>query len=79
VSGSDGNQQPKVVESTGFALVQKDERIYPAEHSLARLKALGPTSVNYYFPVEIEVAGGSQQALAEQIFDAMRMHLEALV
>ena len=35
-------------------------------------------AVNYYFPVEIEVVGGKMDALAEQIFDALRLHIEAL-
>jgi len=34
--------------------------------------------VNYYFPVEIEVIGGGYERMAEEIFDALRMHIEAL-
>ena len=69
---------PQRVGRTGIALVHEGERIYPADDSVAPLEALPTTAVNYYFPVEIEVVGGRMDALAEQIFDALRIHIEGL-
>jgi hypothetical protein len=69
---------PQRVERTGIALVHEGERIFPADDSIAPLEALPANAVNYYFPVEIEVVGGQMDALAEQIFDALRLHIEAL-
>lgn len=70
---------PQRVERTGIALVHEGERIFPAEDSAARLAGLPGGVVNYYFPVEIEVIGGGSERVAEEIFDALRMHIEALV
>jgi hypothetical protein len=69
---------PQRVERTGIALVHEGERIYPADDSIAPLVALPGAAVSYYFPVEIEVIGGSMDTMAEQIFDALRLHIEAL-
>ena len=49
-----------------------------AEDSAAGLAATQGGVVNYYFPVEIEVIGGGYERMAEEIFDALRMHIEAL-
>jgi hypothetical protein len=70
---------PQRVEQTGIALVHEGERIYPAEGSVAALGPLSASAVNYYFPVEIEVVGNAADNLAEQIFEALRLHIEALV
>jgi hypothetical protein len=70
---------PQRVERTGIALVHEGERIFPAEESMARISAMPAGAVNYYFPVEIEVIGGDAERMAEEIFDALRMHIEALV
>lgn len=70
--------QPQQVERTGLALVHEGERIFPAEGSAAQLSPLSPSVVNYYFPVEIEVVGSGMERLAEQIFDALRIHFESL-
>jgi hypothetical protein len=69
---------PQRVERTGIALVHEGERIFPTEDSAAGLAAMRGGVVNYYFPVEIEVIGGYER-MAEEIFDALRMHIEALV
>jgi hypothetical protein len=70
---------PQRVERTGIALVHEGERIFPAEDSMTVLAATSAGVVNYYFPVEIEVVGGGAERMAEEIFDALRMHIEALV
>ncbi|MBV8092933.1 MAG: hypothetical protein JO110_06820 [Acetobacteraceae bacterium] len=70
---------PQRVERTGLALVHEGERIYPAEGSAAVLSGLGPTVVNYYFPVEIEIIGARMEALLEEVYGALRLHFEALV
>jgi hypothetical protein len=70
---------PQRVERTGIALVHEGERIFPTEDSAAGLAAMRGGVVNYYFPVEIEVIGGGYERVAEEIFDALRMHIEALV
>jgi len=69
---------PQRVERTGIALVHEGERIFPPDDSVAPLEAMPANAVNYYFPVEIEVVGGKMDAMAEQIFDALRLHIEAL-
>jgi hypothetical protein len=69
---------PQRVERTGIALVHEGERIFPAEDSAAGLAGLPGGVVNYYFPFEIEVVGGGYERVAEEIFDALRMHIEAL-
>ncbi len=69
---------PQRVERTGIALVHEGERIFPAEDSAARLADAPGGVVNYYFPVEIEVIGGGYERVAEEIFGALRMHIEAL-
>ena len=70
---------PQRVERTGNALVHEGERIFPAEDSMAGIAATSTGVVSYYFPVEIEVLGGDAERMAEEIFDALRMHIEALV
>jgi hypothetical protein len=70
---------PQRVERTGIALVHEGERIFPAEDSAAGLAGLQGGLVNYYFPVEIEVIGGGHERMAEEIFDALRIHIEGLV
>ncbi len=70
---------PQRVEKTGLALVHEGEWIFAQQGSAAPLTALGATVVNYYFPVVIEVIGGSRQAIVEQLCDELRMHFEALV
>lgn len=70
---------PQRVERTGIALVHEGERIFPAEGSAAGIAATPAGVVNYYFPVEIEIIGGGVERMAEEIFDALRMHIEALV
>lgn len=70
---------PQRVERTGIALVHEGERIFPAEDSAAAIAASKAGVVNYYFPVEIEIVGGGAERMAEEIFDALRMHIEALV
>lgn len=80
-------RQPQRVERTGIALVHEGERIYPAEDSAAPLEPLSasvvnyyfPVEIEYYFPVEIEVIGDAGTGIAEQIFEALRLHIEALV
>jgi hypothetical protein len=69
---------PQRVERTGIALVHEGERIFPADDSIAPLETVPAAAVNYYFPVEIEVVGGNVDALAERIFDSLRLHIEAL-
>lgn len=69
---------PQRVGRTGIALVHEGERIYPAQGSEAQLSPLSGTTVNYYFPVEIEVVGAGMDHLAEQIFEALRLHIEAI-
>jgi hypothetical protein len=69
---------PQRVERTGIALVHEGERIFPTEDSMAGIAAMSTGIVNYYFPVEIEVVGGAER-MAEEIFDALRMHIESLV
>ena len=69
---------PQRVERTGIALVHQGERIFPAEDSAGEIAAMSVGAVNYYFPVEIEVVGGAER-MAEEIFDALRLHIEALV
>jgi hypothetical protein len=69
---------PQRVERTGLALVHEGERIFPDDRSAAALGALTASVVNYHFPVEIEVIGGTD-ALVEQIFKDLRMHIESLV
>lgn len=75
----DETPAPQRVERTGIALVHEGERIYPAEGSAATLGPLAAAAVNYHFPVEIEVVGGGAEALSEQIFAALRLHIESLV
>ena len=70
---------PQRVERTGIALVHEGERIFPAEDSMAGIAATATGVVNYYFPVEIEDLGGDAERMAEEIFAALRMHIEALV
>jgi hypothetical protein len=70
---------PRRVERTGIALVHEGERIFPAEDSAAGLATTSAGVVNYYFPVEIEVVGGDAERIVEEIFDALRMHIETLV
>lgn len=69
---------PQRVERTGLALVHEGERIFPDEKSAAALAPLTASVVNYHFPVEIEIVGGTE-ALAAKIFDDLRMHIELLV
>jgi hypothetical protein len=69
---------PQRVERTGIALVHEGERILPAPDSAAGLAAVPGGVVNYYFPVEIEVIGDGHERVADEIFDALRMHIEAL-
>ena len=66
------------VERTGLAVVHEGDRIFPGRGSAAVLGPLAPAVVNYYFPVEIEVVGGGMEALAEQIYRALREQFEAL-
>ena len=70
---------PQRVERTGIALVHEGERIFPAEDSAARLAGVPGGVVNYYYQLLIEVVGGQYEAMAEEIFGALRMHIEALV
>jgi len=70
---------PQRVERTGIVLVHEDDLIFAAEDSKAALAAMQGGVVNYYFPVEIEVIGGDAERVAEEIFAALRMHIEALV
>ena len=67
---------PQRVERTG---THEGERTFPAEYSTARIAAMPAGAVNYYFRVEIEVIGGDAERMAEEVFDALRMHIEALV
>lgn len=70
--------QPDIVETSGLALVQAGERIFPDADSAAKFAA-APNVVNYYFPVEIEVIGpGTQEAFAETIYDALQREFSAL-
>jgi hypothetical protein len=69
---------PQQVERTGIALVHEGERIFPGERSAAALSPLTASVVNYHFPVEIEVVGGTEE-FAERIFAELRMHIESLV
>jgi hypothetical protein len=69
---------PQRVERPGIVLVHEDDLIFPSEDSAAGLAAMQGGVVNYYFPVEIEVIGGHER-MAEEIFGALRMHIEALV
>jgi hypothetical protein len=70
---------PQQVEKTGLALVHEGEWIFAGKQSAAPLTAMGTTIVNYHFPVVIEVIGGGQQAIVEQICNELRMHVESLV
>jgi hypothetical protein len=70
---------PLRVERPGIALVHEDDLIFPGKDSAAGLAAMQGGVVNYYFPVEIEVIGGGYERVAEEIFGALRMHIEALV
>ncbi len=73
------SKSPQLVGRTGIALVHEGERIYPPQGSEALLSPMSESVVNYYFPVEIEVVGAGVDKLAEQIFEALRLHIEALV
>lgn len=73
------DQGPQRVEKTGLALVHEGERIYPAEGSAAMITGMGPSVVNYLFPVEIEIVGGGMEALLEEVYGALRLHFETLV
>jgi hypothetical protein len=70
---------PQLVGRTGIALVHEGERIYPPQGSEALLSPMSASTVNYYFPVEIEVVGAGVENLANQIFESLRLHIEALV
>ena len=69
---------PQRVERTGLALVHQGERIFPDDGSAAALAPLTASAVNYHFPVEVEIVGGTE-AVAERIFAELRMHIESLV
>jgi hypothetical protein len=69
---------PEAVEKSGLAVVTAGDRIFPASGSTAVMAPLAPSTVNYYFPVEIEVIGGGLAALADQIYRELREKLEDL-
>lgn len=69
----------QVVEKTGLAVVKAGERIVAAEDAVASLRPAAATTVNYYFPIEIEVVGTSAaKALAEQIWEALQRDIGAM-
>ncbi|GAB2686939.1 hypothetical protein [Nocardia thraciensis] len=61
------------VDRTGLALVHEGELIKPAPGSAAGLSAAGPhgRTINYHFPVHIEVVG----ELAGEQLDRVAAHL----
>jgi hypothetical protein len=60
--------ESKLVRATGIALVHKGERIWAEDDAQAELAADGTLAVvNYHFPVEIEVRGGSGPVNKEEI------------
>jgi hypothetical protein len=71
------------VERTGIALVHEGEYIVPAPGSEAMLAMEGGEAggavINYYFPVEIEIAGTLDDeqvaTIAGQIFDALEAEM----
>jgi hypothetical protein len=67
----DGYQAGGRVKETGLAVVHKDEYIVPAAGSEAvieKVELRDQTVINYYFPVEIVVAG----SLSEEEHDAIQ-------
>jgi hypothetical protein len=79
MSEDDAPSAPQRVEKTGLALVHEGEWIFARPGATAPLAALGATTVNYHFPVVIEVIGGGRQSIVEQICDELRMHFESIV
>jgi hypothetical protein len=67
-----GGQAARVLE-TGIALLHKDEIVLPAAGSeaVAELAASDErTVINYYFPVEIEIRGGTEEPDPKEALDS---------
>jgi hypothetical protein len=79
MTADDSTPVPELVERTGIALVHERDVIYPAKGSEALLRPLQPSHVNYHFPVVVEVIGKDTKAIAEEIYQELRMHIESLV
>jgi len=75
----DDTAPPEFVARTGIALVHENDVIYPAKGSEASLRRMKPAPVIYQFPVVIEIVGHDKKAIAEEIFDELRMHFETFV
>lgn len=69
------------VEETGIALVHEGEYIIPAPGSEAMLAAAevepGDQAINYYFPIEIEVAATLDEEQVQRIVTVVFDALEA--
>ena len=76
-------QEGGVVRETGIALVHEGEYIMPAPGSEARIEPLEMQGeVNYYFPVEIVIAGTlpeeEREAIEARIWERLNDALERL-
>ena len=69
----------QVVDQSGLAVVQAGEYIVSAKDAAALLRPAPAATVNYYFPVEIEILGASTaKAIAEQIHEALQRDIGSM-
>jgi hypothetical protein len=69
-NGADGG--PALVTETGIALVEAGELVVPAAGDAAQAERVvddGRMSIQYYFPVEIEVRAAPEPVPAQEIVD----------
>lgn len=75
---SDGDRGPTLVTTTGVALVEAGELIVPAAGDAAqgeRVLDHARVTIQYYFPVEVEVVAAPEPVPPQEIVD---LALEAL-
>ena len=75
------------VERTGIALVHEGEYIMPAPDSEAVISSgsggmSAGTTINYYFPVQVEMVGSlsdtHMQRIAEHVYDGLQTALDSM-
>ncbi len=67
-----GDGGPALVTETGVALVEAGELVVPAAGDAAQAERVvedGRVSIQYYFPVEVEVRAAPEPVAAQEVVD----------
>jgi hypothetical protein len=67
----------QIVERPGVSLLKAGEQIVAANDAVALLRPAAATTVNYYFPIEIEVLGASAAKAIADEFEALHRNINA--